>query len=120
MYKKIAMYLFVIVFMAFSLTGCGPSKEVQSALDEIVITNTIPKIELEDDISLEEAQSHIKVLEDSFNELVLEIEDKYDYTDYIRNYEYPSRLLAGEMKSISSAYKKVKGKALESAESDFE
>lgn len=28
--------------------------------------------------------------------------------------------LAGEMKSISSAYKKVKDKALESAESDFE
>ena len=28
--------------------------------------------------------------------------------------------LAGEMKSISSAYKKVKYKALESAESDFE
>lgn len=120
MYKKITMYLFVIAFMAFALTGCGPSKEVQQALVEIVITNTIPKIELENDISLEEAQTHIDVLEDSFTALVLEIQDKYDYTDYIRNYEHPSRLLAGEMKSISSAYKKVKDKALESAESDFE
>ena len=120
MSKKIAMYLFVIAFMAFALAGCGPSKEVQEALDDIVITNTIPKIELEEDISLEEAQAHIDVLEDSFNALILEIEEKYDYTDYIRNYENPSRLLAGEMKSISSAYKKVKDKALESAESDFE
>lgn len=33
LYKKIATYLFVIALMAFALAGCGPSKEVQEALE---------------------------------------------------------------------------------------
>ncbi|MGB5824781.1 MAG: hypothetical protein WBH44_11970 [Proteocatella sp.] len=101
-------------------TGCGPSKEIKDALDKIIIENNLPELEIPDTISVEEAQKHIKALQDAFGEIVSEIETKYDYKEYIRNLENPSRVLEGEMKGIYAEYKKRMDKALEAAEDDFE
>lgn len=117
---KIFLCISMTTMLLLGITGCGPSKEIKSALDKIIIENKLPEIEIPDTISVEEAQKHIKALQDAFGKIVAEIESKYDYKEYIRSLENPASLLAGEMKGIYAAYKKQMDKALEAAEDDFE
>ena len=115
------IFIFFILFiMIFSMTSCGPAKEVKSAVDSISIETTLPQVSLEKEISKEEGELLLSDLEVAFDKLVLEIEEKYNYKNYINAHPSPSKLSAGEMKSIYSYYNKIKKSALKKAESEFE
>lgn len=103
---KFTLYLLIAATM-FTV-GCGPAKDVKDTVDNIQIETTLPETVTKDELSKEEAEVLLEDLETSFNALVLEINEKYNYKNYIEAHPSPSKLSAGEMKSIYSYYKKIK------------
>lgn len=115
---KFILYLLIATTM-FTI-GCGPAKDVKDTVDNIQIETTLPEAVTKDELSKKEAEVLLEDLETSFNALVLEINEKYNYKNYIESHPSPSKLSAGEMKSMYSYYNKIKKAALKEAETDFE
>lgn len=112
--------LYFLIATTMLTVGCGPAKDVKDTVDSISIETTLPEASIENDISKKEAEVLLEDLETSFNALVLEINEKYNYKNYIESHPSPSKISEGEMKSIYSYYKKIKKAALKEAQTDFE
>lgn len=112
--------LYLLIAATMFTVGCGPAKDVKDTVDNIQIETTLPEAVTKDELSKKEAEVLLEDLETSFNALVLEINEKYNYKNYIESHPSPSKLSAGEMKSMYSYYNKIKKAALKEAETDFE